>query len=229
LPFFSYILKDLKSLFLESNLIGDIGGCALAEMLKYNTGLTKLLLSGNSLSDLFAGHFAEALLSNRTVKSAILDKNMITNAGATMLARSVSFEDNRESSLECLSLNANRRVGNDGAIEFAKAMARGSSLTKLSLKDCGIGCRACKDLAFIFKRSRSVVRLTSLDLRQNDISAAVVSKQFVTAFLFQNSSEIIHVQLDQNPISTCEQYFAELLGLLGMYNLYPLQYQQDSF
>ena len=86
-----------------------------AEMLKHNTTIQKLLLSGNSLSDLAADHLAQALLTNRTLTSLVLDRNMITNAGATLLAKGTSTRDNPGSALQHLSLNANPRVGNDGA------------------------------------------------------------------------------------------------------------------
>jgi hypothetical protein len=108
-------VRTLKSVFLESNFVGDVGGCALAEMLKHNTTIQKLLLSGNSLSDLAADHLAQALLTNRTLTSLVLDRNMITNAGATLLAKGTSTRDNPGSALQHLSLNANPRVGNDGA------------------------------------------------------------------------------------------------------------------
>ncbi|MEJ1932570.1 leucine-rich repeat domain-containing protein [Nostoc sp. NIES-2111] len=137
-------LKDLQSLDLRFNNIGDAGTKHLAQL----TGLQSLNLRSNNIGDAGAEHLAQLT----GLQSLNLPGNDIGDAGAEHLAKLTS--------LQSLSLSSNY-IGDEGA----KHLAQLTSLQSLNLRSNNIGDAGAEHLA-------KLTGLQSLYLSGNNIGDA---------------------------------------------------------
>lgn len=80
---------ELRSLFLSSCGITDVGACALAKALKQNDDLMILELRKNGLTDDAASELAEAMANHPSLQHVYLTGNQIGDQGALKLAAAV--------------------------------------------------------------------------------------------------------------------------------------------
>ena len=153
--------SSLTKLVLSVIYIGARGATALAEALKVNSTLTELSLDDNGIGDEGATGLAEALKVNSTLTELSLDDNGIGDEGATGLAEALKVN----STLTALSLDANC-IGDQGATGLAEALKVNSTLTELSLDANGIGDQGATGLAEALKVNST---LTELSLDANGI------------------------------------------------------------
>eukprot|EP00796_Vickermania_ingenoplastis_P010962 gene10962-7607_t len=71
----------VKKLNLSNNVIGDIGACALADLLSVNTTVTDVNLHKNSIGNRGAARLGDVLRTNKTLKHLDLSDNMLDNEG----------------------------------------------------------------------------------------------------------------------------------------------------
>ena len=109
----------LTSLYLRDNNIGDDGAKVIAEALKVNPVLTKLVFGGNNIG-------AEALKVNPVLNTLWLSMNNIGVDGAKAIAEALKVNP----VLTSLDLQINS-IGVDGAKAIAEALKVNPVLTKL--------------------------------------------------------------------------------------------------
>eukprot|EP00812_Abedinium_dasypus_P001934 NODE_1234_length_1201_cov_315.315009.p1 GENE.NODE_1234_length_1201_cov_315.315009~~NODE_1234_length_1201_cov_315.315009.p1 ORF type:complete len:383 (+),score=118.59 NODE_1234_length_1201_cov_315.315009:124-1149(+) len=120
--------KTLERLLLQVNNIGDDGAKALAEALKSNDTLTRLSLGMNRIGRDGAKALAEALKSNDRLTMLYLSNNLIGSAGAKALAEALKTNK----TLTHLFLNVNY-IGDDGSEALAEALKSNNTLKVLDL------------------------------------------------------------------------------------------------
>ena len=153
---------SLGELYLSYD-IGTSGASALAEALKVNSTLTKLLLLDNNIGAAAATALAEALKSNRGLMELFLCNNNIGFAGAAALAEALKVN----TTLITLNLS-NNNIGAGGATVFAEALKTNTGLTDLCLYHNNIGAAGAIALAEALKVNTT---LTKLNLYNNNITA----------------------------------------------------------
>jgi Ran GTPase-activating protein (RanGAP) involved in mRNA processing and transport len=128
-----------------------------------NTELTTLLMHDNSIGmdDEGSLDIANALVTNRALKTIGLDNNEINDTGILAIAAAL----NVNTVLTKLFVNGNA-IGPDGAIALAETLRRNSSLQVLELGQNCIGDNGTMAIADALKRN---VTLTKLDLVSNNI------------------------------------------------------------
>lgn len=89
----------MKRLYLNENMIGDLGAEALAEGLRYNKLLQTLDLTGNRTVIGVPQLCQQLLRANKTLEKPILVRNMVTADGGKALASTLE-----KSFLKLLSL-----------------------------------------------------------------------------------------------------------------------------
>ncbi|KFH69340.1 hypothetical protein MVEG_04154 [Podila verticillata NRRL 6337] len=143
---------------------GRIGGNEfgiLAVMLKTNSTLTTLDLTGNSIGNNGAQALAEALMTNSTLTTLNLEGNNIGDKGAQALTEALKTN----STLTTLNLEGNN-IGDKGAQALAEALKTNSTLTTLNLRWISIGDNGAQALAEALKTNSPLI---NLDLRSNSI------------------------------------------------------------
>jgi len=115
---------SLEKLVLTGNEVGDDGVQALSEGLKESSNnadsrLHYLDLDWNDVTDVGAGHLAEVLLGNNSLKSLSLAHNSIGDRGAVAMADALPSD----LALQRLDLSSNQ-IGDYGATYLAKVLCR---------------------------------------------------------------------------------------------------------
>ncbi len=154
--------KTLKRLLLHDSNIGDAGAASLAASIKVNTTLTELHLEKNNIADAGAASLAEAIKVNTTLTRLDLEANKIAAAGAASLAEAIKVN----TKLTWLDLRRNN-LANAGAASLAEAIKVNTTLTGLALVKNNIANAGAASLA---KGIKANTTLTWLDLRSNDIA-----------------------------------------------------------
>lgn len=126
----------LKSLWLDSNQVSDIGVASLTAALSKNrSGLQSLGLSSNQITDEGAKRLAEMLKTNTTLISLKLSGNAISDQGVKCLA---DVFINVNSTLESIDLSGNRMISDQSIRDLMQMIKRNKSLSSLYLFDCGL-------------------------------------------------------------------------------------------
>ena len=176
--------KQRHSLNLRSNMCGDVGATALAEALKFDSGLQILDLRHNRIGEKGATALAEALKFNSTLQTLNLAHNAIVNEGVLALAEALKVN----STLQTLNLSYNKlrnmdtwahqvwkansvlpgfenyRV--DRATAFAEALKTNSTLLTLELCENRVGDEGAIVIAEALKMNRT---LQTLNLHENGV------------------------------------------------------------
>src|SRR5690606_28763797 len=108
----------LTSLGLRDNEVGPDGMEALAETLKQKTcALSDIQLKGNKILPMGAGHLANALKFNKSLKVLELQSNNIGSEGVKLLCEALKHN----SSVHALNFNDNE-LGDEGAEAVANLL-----------------------------------------------------------------------------------------------------------
>ena len=161
---------------------------ALSQVLKVNTSLTTLKLSGNFIGAEGASSLSQALVVNTSLTTLNLSDNSIDAEGATSLSQALAVN----TSLTTLDLLGNS-IGDEGATSLSQALAVNTSLTTLRLFDNSIGAEGAISLSQALAVNTS---LTTLRLSRNSIGdegaislsqALAVNTSLTTLRLSRNS------------------------------------------
>ena len=134
------------SLRLCGNLdVGDAGAAAIAAAIRGTTSdstiFSTLDLSACGIGDAGAEALALALESHPgCIERLILSNNLITNSGASSIARGI-VDSNVQ--MESIELDNNAGIGNAGASAFAHALGKGR-IRELSLRSCEVKADGAK-------------------------------------------------------------------------------------
>jgi Ran GTPase-activating protein (RanGAP) involved in mRNA processing and transport len=129
-----FLLNDatVEELYLNNNIIRDLGAQHLSSLLYANFTLVDLCLSGNKIGDAGVEFLAQALCCNSTLKALDLSRNRFGDRGAKALAEALFYN----SSLERLDLNANRKIGEEGVFHLVHTLSQ--IINRGSHQCCGV-------------------------------------------------------------------------------------------
>lgn len=163
----SLIKQNVTAPAMQISLNSVLSRC-LSKTLRYNTSITALDLSSNSLSDHSGAYLARSLTRNRTLRRLDLDNNMLSVRTASALGESLATND----VLEAISLDSNdlTRGGSDfsGVTALASALAVNPALTSLNLFRT---CLMHQGGAAIAEAVDGNPRLFFLDIAHNSVDA----------------------------------------------------------
>eukprot|EP00035_Acanthoeca_spectabilis_P013594 m.253355 g.253355 ORF g.253355 m.253355 type:complete len:2762 (+) comp15929_c1_seq8:148-8433(+) len=151
----------LKTISMEGNTLGLLGGRVLADSLKYNDFLEEIELANNNLSLAFAESLAASLQRNSTLKILTLQNNDLGPQGVTLLANALS----ENSSVINVNL-LNNKMGPEGGTALAAMLEVNTTLLDLELGRNSIGPKGAKDLTEALKKNTT---LTEIGIEDNDI------------------------------------------------------------
>jgi Ran GTPase-activating protein (RanGAP) involved in mRNA processing and transport len=127
------------TLDLTKNLIGEVGGLAIASALVGNCCLTELMLSQNPIGDETAKALALAIVGNEdsAVRRLNLSQCSLGDVGATALAEALETEGGTEFGTHINALYLGRNAISDvGAAQLADALEDSINLKELYLGGC---------------------------------------------------------------------------------------------
>ena len=155
--------SKLHTLNLHDCQIKPDGAKALADALRDNVVLKKILLTANMIKDKGAIALGGALKNNKTLKELELKFCDIGPEGGKALASALS-EGSAGRSERVLESNMTK---DEGAIALGEALKSNKTLEELDLFKCSIGAEGAKALASALSEGSAV--LTSLNLEMNHV------------------------------------------------------------
>ena len=167
-------MPNLKHIILQRNAIGSAGGRAIGTFLSINTNQLNIETLDISLNDIKSGGgiptaaevISNALITNSTLTTLILEKCALGPEGATLLSQALVTN----TTLTNLQLAGNM-ISPIGAEHLFNSLASNSTLQTLGLKMNRIG--GCQDQLDIKALSIAllggVCQLQSIDLSYNDV------------------------------------------------------------
>ena len=179
-------ITTLKVLNIESNLLGEKAGEALASVVLHNPGLEELHISDNNLGDGIL-KIAKALQYTTSVKSLKLGNNNISKAASDDLALAIKsnkyleklqlFNTNLQfaadailqslstiSALKLLNMN-NNQITEEAGEALASVILHNTGLEELHLSNNNLG----DGILIVAKALQHITSLRSLDLGDNNI------------------------------------------------------------
>ena len=167
----SQVLKansSLTSLDLSGNAIRQSGASCLSDALIANSSLTSLCLSGNEIGDNGASCLSQALIANSSLTTLHLSRCSISQSGASCLSHALEAN----SSLRYFDLSRNS-IGEDGAACLIQALKANCCLTNLDLSENGISESGASFFSQVLLSNSSLTRLC---LRENGIGVDAASR-----------------------------------------------------
>jgi Ran GTPase-activating protein (RanGAP) involved in mRNA processing and transport len=187
----NYIKKNnirLKSLKLQSNLIGPKGSISISELFKNNNYLTIINLAGNPLGykgikhicnaiELFPNVLEELLLNftqcnnycskdiynmlikNNRLKVISLIGNFFNNEGIDTILSSLRINN----SLKELSIGENRNINSKGFQNLASYLRFNKSLNTIEIKSSRLNDNILKELCQSLKDNKKIISLNLID------------------------------------------------------------------
>ena len=146
------LLKDLHTLDLSLNTIGDDDLKPFSEYLKVNKTIKTLILDNNNITTTGGFFLADALMKNKTLSSLSLNHNQINESGFTSLINALT---NSNSTLQNLSIaNNNLQIENfNGIAEYFNANPpivsldlSGNQIDNTSANVMGVSLKKAKNL-----------------------------------------------------------------------------------
>jgi Ran GTPase-activating protein (RanGAP) involved in mRNA processing and transport len=122
--------QSLQKLFLKSNIFNNPESAKLlGDLIEYNKSLLIIDLSNNGLSESLIRYIAEALRSNITLDTLILEGNSIGGFGTKILSENLKYNTR----LKTLNLR-NNALGFEGAKSIGELISSNSTLMNLNLQ-----------------------------------------------------------------------------------------------
>lgn len=228
-------LSNLTHLHLRLNKITDLGVAAIAKLLTSSTPLETLNLAFNRFTGL--QHIADALTTNKTLKTLILRSNNVgdkvkylceslqSNSTLTFLDLANIGLDNsglkhlgaalaKNSALKSLNIQRNK-IGSDGLDAFfgAKGLSSNSTLTYLNLNVNSIGPKGASAVADLLKANAS---LQTLYLANNALGDKGIES---LATGLASNKTLTNLDLHLNEISSVKSLEKSLPAPLAVLNL----------
>jgi len=139
--------KTLKRLMMQDAGISGYGAFAIAEMFKVNNSLKVVYFVQNNFGDFGATLIAEALKTNKTLTFVCLCDNNITDLGASAIAEALKVNN----TLTSLDLSHNFLISDRGAYAFAGALKINNTLKQLEIGGTQIRREGALSLAKAFQ------------------------------------------------------------------------------
>ncbi|KJE95101.1 TKL/IRAK protein kinase [Capsaspora owczarzaki ATCC 30864] len=191
---------------LQSNRIGDIGACAIAEGLRTSPGLTKLWMHANQVGDAGARAIGSALRDKANLSVLHLGNNKISDIGAGAIAEGLQAS----TALNELGMHTNR-IGDAGAQAIGSALRNKAYLSVLGLNNNKIGDTGACAIAEGLQASTALAEF-GMDTNQigdagaQAIGSALCNKAHLSKLILsdnQISSSAVQL-LSQNLPAKCE-------------------------
>mmetsp|Transcript_11948 Transcript_11948/g.19807 ORF Transcript_11948/g.19807 Transcript_11948/m.19807 type:complete len:359 (+) Transcript_11948:263-1339(+) len=151
----------LEKLSIRNNYIGPSGGIKLANALQDNYSLEQLDLGTNPIGNDGAKAISELLRVNKTLRWLCLWSNDLDSEGIRHLAQGLR----ENTTLEVLYLGGNA-IGNDGAMELAEMLRHNTTLKSLHIANGRIGPKGALALAQVLTENDT---LQVMDILHNPI------------------------------------------------------------
>ena len=169
--------------------IGDAGAVKVADALRDNSTVLRMLLAGNSIGAEGAATLADALHSNAALKMLHLDCNQVGDAGAARFSDALRVN----STLTALHL-AHNKIGDSGVAQLANALRTNVTLEGIFLSVNLIGDEGAAQLACALRVNASVRTLNLASNRVGDGGAGRLAAALAT------NSTLTKLHLDRNKI-----------------------------
>jgi Ran GTPase-activating protein (RanGAP) involved in mRNA processing and transport len=169
--------------------IGDAGAVKVADALRDNSTVLRMLLAGNSIGAEGAAMLADALHSNAALKMLHLDCNQVGDAGAARFSDALRVN----STLTALHL-AHNKIGDSGVAQLANALRTNVTLEGIFLSVNLIGDEGAAQLACALRANASVRTLNLASNRVGDGGAGRLAAALAT------NSTLTKLHLDRNKI-----------------------------
>ena len=225
------MLRDLRTLDLRGNLVGDAGSTALADMLAVNRSLDSVSLADNQIAGAGVEALARALASNSSLTSLNLAHNLISGAQIRPLAAVMSWNEGLLRQLPCegqsAPVNQTLRVlllqgnslGNEGVRLVAATLASHPALEDIVLDDNDIGDDGADVVgqALQLRRTEGLASLRHLSLARNVLSEGGMQCILVRLRAGQGGRVADEVDLSRNrAITSSEDQVAPFLDQIGI-------------
>ena len=162
----SGVLERLKMFSMARALIGDIGGCRIAQSLASTPSLTSLDLSGNDLTESTARALVKALEYSRCrISALVLSGNRLGDDGTVAIARALP----RFPCLEHLDLSSNN-VGNAGISALSRGLRMDGTLRVLVLTSNPLNDIGLRQLVSTVQDSHNGKIVGACNLAEVDVS-----------------------------------------------------------
>jgi len=172
------------------------------------TGIAKLDLNYNSISDGGARHVAELVQGSSSLKFLDLVKNSINAPGSQALAAALGSND----SLTALHLGMNS-IGDEGLMHLAGALQTNHTLLTLDVESNKVGPDGVKELAEVLTSMNDT--LTAINLQDNEICDAGAE---ALAKVLETSESLKMLDIRSNGIG-CDGCYAIACSLRKSLNL----------
>ncbi|MGB1600662.1 MAG: hypothetical protein ACPIOQ_48420, partial [Promethearchaeia archaeon] len=212
------MLRDLRTLDLRGNLVGDAGSTALADMLAVNRSLDSVSLADNQIAGAGVEALARALASNSSLTSLNLAHNLITGAQIRPLAAVMSWNERLLRQLPCegqsAAVNQTLRV----LRLVAATLASHPALEDIVLDDNDIGDDGADVVgqALQLRRTEGLASLRHLSLARNVVSEGGMQCILARLRAGQGGRVADEVDLSRNrAITSSEDQVAPFLDQIG--------------
>ncbi|KAL0240142.1 hypothetical protein GEMRC1_010249 [Eukaryota sp. GEM-RC1] len=163
---------------------------SLIELLKVNTTVTSVILSGNSIGVEGAKVLADALKNNSTVSILNLWNNSIGDEGARALAGALKVN----TTITSIDLSFNS-IGSEGAMAFAEVFKVNTAITSVDLDNNNMGDEGARALAEALKDNASVTRFNISSNSIEDDGARALAEALKV------NNTVTSINIDNNDIS----------------------------
>ncbi|XP_041703021.1 protein phosphatase 1 regulatory subunit 37 [Coregonus clupeaformis] len=192
--------RALRELYLSNNnLNSEQDSMQLGDLLRYNSSITTLDLSNNTIADSGLEEICEGLrVQTDGLKVLILWNNQITHNGLVHLAKVLPVLK----TLETLNLGENN-LQNRGIHTLRESLMMNHSLLQLELKHTHITCEGAVALAEFLAESRQIQRL---DVRENEVRAGGL---MALSLALRINHSLTSLDLDHTPKQEQEDFLME--------------------
>lgn len=184
--------SKIKALYLNSNLISDVGLRSISNFLSSNSSLQILDLENNTFSPEGLRHLSRSLVENTKLKSLMLAGNNLGDEGILVLGKMLK----KNKSIIELGLERNN-ISPIGLSKFTKScFSRNTNLCTLALNDNELGDEGVKDLMDALTKNQTMKILCLSECSISDLGG-----EYIARGIKMNSS-LVNLRLARNPIKS---------------------------
>jgi len=192
--------------FAVDPVFGLKGAKSIADMLMFNTTLTKLDILNNEIGDEGMCEIAESLRHNSSITYLSISATQFGDEGAKGIARMLS--DN--SSISSLYMNFNR-IGDDGMFELAQVLQKHSSVKVFSVSSNLFSYKGVVSIAMIISKNSHIEKL---DLSYNGIGVFCAT---VIANALKSNSHLSEIHMEGNSMEKEGEQALQAASRPGLY------------